>query len=462
MTYLPDLMVLFLFALFLGSPALSLRYLSLQCLGPSPLSSDPLAGALSGVSVGLFLGYLLLTWLPASPSSARLKNVLIILFTVIALMVPTCSDILARRDLGLTDQAGRTISLAHDGGVLQTEAAMEFLLQGKSPYQADYSQTAMAQGRDSQPALWQYYGFKENPAFHYFPYPPAILLLSLPFYLASKSLLGWYDQRLVAILALFLLGLFTTLLAKPDERRPLFLAIIVLNPLLARFFQMGMNDVYYITGLFFTILLLQKKQIRSAAFALGLACGLKQFAWLVIPFFGAYVWSQCHQNDGQAERFTAILGRFMGRIWPGILALGLIFGPFLIWDKTGLIHSLLLAQNSEYPFRAAGLGLSNFLIFFGWVHSFGDPFPFWIAYGVVILPLVGYGIRQVSRLGSLSAMLSFSALTLLLFLFFSRHFAPNYLWGILTLLTAAGMLRQENESSLMGEPDEMRDCSRRK
>ena len=52
--------------------------------------------------------------------------------------------------LVLLRQGSGPASYSHDGGVIQTEAAIDFLLQGRNPYVEDYLNTPMAEwGRSS-------------------------------------------------------------------------------------------------------------------------------------------------------------------------------------------------------------------------------------------------------------------------------------------------------------------------
>jgi hypothetical protein len=163
-------------------------------------------------------------------------------FSVLYLVLPTVSDVAARRQLGLQND-GRYVSFPHDGGVLQTEAATRFLMQGRNPYSTHYRDTEMTLSHHSARRLWEPLGFEENPALTYFPYPPGTLLASLPFHVVGAVLFGWFDQRLVYLAALVPLGLAGYFLPSRAAFRLPFLTLLVSNPIHARYFVQGFNDI---------------------------------------------------------------------------------------------------------------------------------------------------------------------------------------------------------------------------
>ena len=71
-------------------------------------------------------------------------------------------------------------------------------------------------------------------------YLPGLLLLSLPFRQAITPLLGFYDQRLLYLLA-YVVVLLLPLLAQRPERKLSLLAAVGLNPLLLDPIAIGMN-----------------------------------------------------------------------------------------------------------------------------------------------------------------------------------------------------------------------------
>lgn len=72
-----------------------------------------------------------------------LKWLLLIGIILGAVYLPALKMILLRQQSG-------PASYTHDGGVIQTEATIQFLLAGKNPYREDYTQTPMAEWGFSQ------------------------------------------------------------------------------------------------------------------------------------------------------------------------------------------------------------------------------------------------------------------------------------------------------------------------
>ena len=92
--------------------------------------------------------------------------------------------------LTLLRQGSGPASYSHDGGVIQTEATIDYLLHGKNPYVEDYLKTPMAE-----------WGINEfRTALYHYPYLPWTFLFSAPFKLLASGVIGWYDQRFVYLL----------------------------------------------------------------------------------------------------------------------------------------------------------------------------------------------------------------------------------------------------------------------
>ncbi len=68
----------------------------------------------------------------------RWKGLVLAGILMTAVLLPTGKLILLRQGSG-------PASYAHDGGVIQTEATVQFLLEGKNPYREDYVDTPMAE-----------------------------------------------------------------------------------------------------------------------------------------------------------------------------------------------------------------------------------------------------------------------------------------------------------------------------
>ena len=150
----------------------------------SPRPGDPIGLLLVACTLGLLLLYLLLDLALADPWRTRLKAWLLAGILLTAVFLPTGKLILLRA-------ANGPASYTHDGGVIQTEATIRFLLAGQNPYVEDYVNTPMAE--------WGFSRFRT--ALYHYPYLPWTFVFSAPFYLLGQAV-GFYDQRLVYLLLL--------------------------------------------------------------------------------------------------------------------------------------------------------------------------------------------------------------------------------------------------------------------
>jgi hypothetical protein len=432
-----DIVVLFSLSVFLIRMRPQIGYLS-YVLGPkTQISQDALGGAIIGMSTLLVLAFFLIALKGRGTWAKYLKISIVCFFAVFFVVLPTISDMAARKNIGLRSH-GRQVSVAHDGGVLQTEAAIKFILKGISPYSADYRDTEMKRGADSDPLLWKRLGFDENPAHHYYSYPPFALLLSIPFHLLSEWLFDWYDQRVVYLFAFVALGFMSYRFPMSTQFKLPFMTLLVLNPISSRELMWGMNDVLCLTFIVASILPLYRNQYRTSALMLGLACGLKQFAWVLVPFYLMYLFTLVPMG-----KLSVRLKALVRYAWPLFITLCSLFVPFLVWDPRGFFYSLITANAVVYPFRSTSLGFTNFLILFGWIEHSRDSFPNVIFYMVVVGPLSCLGLWRIAARKSLSSMVTWYMVTLLFFLFFSKHFAPNYFALLFSLMAITVVVTHE-------------------
>jgi len=434
-----DLFVLTLFAVLLILSPPRMAYLSSRFTSGGGFSPDALGGAATGAAMALWFIYFFASVRPSRRGDA-LKLGIVVGFAILFFLLPAISDMAARAEMGLQSE-GRYVAFPHDGGVLQTEAATGFLLSGANPYAARYGDTEMVRSHHSRPGLWRNLGFRENPAFGFFPYPPATLFVSVPFYGIGHGLLGWYDQRVVHIVAFILLGFLAYRLPRRESLRLPFLALVLLSPFHVKYFIEGYNDILCALFLLAAIFATRERHDRAGALLLGIACGLKQFAWLLVPLYLAYLYARA-PGGTHGERARSV----WGKSWPLFASTAIIFLPFLVWGPARLVHCLITAQGTIFPFRSGSLGLSNFLILFGLVESPRQPFPHWLFYLLLVLPVAAYGAWKVVGRPTVSAMLTGYAFLLFVFLFVSRFFAFNYLW-LLFLVAACALLEELDAGS---------------
>lgn len=399
---------------------------------------DPLKPLYNVFKVSMLMAYLFVDLLPVSNERWRrafLAIKLIIISSIVSMtvIVPSVNWIAARHFTGPS-------SYAHDGGVVQTEEAMKFLLNGENPYSATYENTPVKDAVN--PALWQRYGIKGNPIIDHYTYPPLAFLASVPFLKASTSLIGWYDQRFFYLL-LFALTLVLAYKIPPNtaSRLPIVIALS-LNPFSVPGIKEGMNDILLLFLLVATVYLLKTGRAVAASVMLALACGSKQMAWVMVPFFFTYLYGS--KKEAGIKDIVVFRG-----IVVFISIIAAIFLPFLIWDGHALISDILSfhggTTSHPYPLRGdAGYGFANLILHFGLVDSVTAYFPFTLIQAVFTLPLLGWLLFRQVKGNSLDTMLAGYTLMLFAFLFLGRYMAGNYIGLILSLLTVSYLMQERS------------------
>jgi hypothetical protein len=442
----PHVALLGLMVFFLLDRPPNTSFLSYAANLMHPMSKDPLSGMLRTLAVLFFAGYAATIRTTQGKWLGVFRTCTVFLFAFVFVVMPIINDMAVRQAMGVSHD-GRPVSIAHDGGVLQTEAALDFMFQGISPYGADYSETDMARGLDSAPRIWTRMGFDSNPAHHFFPYPPLILFLSAPFYAIGKAIHGWYDQRLVYLLALIALAIACIYLARGQKRlesaQAPFLGFVILNPFLARYLPPGRNDIVCLLFLFLTVVALLKNRWVLTSVLLALACGAKQTAWFLVPLFFAMIASESVETDRRSRKKLLIRSAV---IFASVSLV--VWLPFLIWDAGDLLHDVIVAQGAAYPFRPHGFGITDLLIFFGAIDSHRDALSLLLPGLLLTLAPLGWGCWRVYRNGRLSELLLWFSLSLLTFMFFCRFFAPNHFAvPFTTLLLSALHIKREDKSA---------------
>ena len=100
----------------------------------NPRPGDPLGLVLVALTLGLLIAYFIVDLAMRETRAVRWKSILLGAILVTAVLLPTLKLVLLRNDNG-------PASYTHDGGVIQTEATIRYLLEGKNPYAEDYVNT---------------------------------------------------------------------------------------------------------------------------------------------------------------------------------------------------------------------------------------------------------------------------------------------------------------------------------
>lgn len=383
------------------------------------------------VVIGLFVYVGLDLWLPdadpdAPPATRRqrflfLTRLTIVFFVVaVAAVLPTGYNMIQRA-------ATNPAFFAHDG-LIQTEIAIEYLLDGRNPYTEDYINTPMADFPGNEPP------FTDAPLYHN-AYLPFLFIGSIPFYSLSHSLWEWYDQRIVYLLAYFGVILLLPQLVAGTRNKLAAVIAVGLNYLFTFYLADGRNDVVILFGLVLAAYFLAQQRWILAGVVLGLTMATKHQAWFFLPFYLVYLLPK--------QPKTADFRRLIVQLLPVALTAALVLLPFLAWDFSAFIEDTVtyVTGSGTTSFPMKGWGFSTLLVTFGLVPSPEAAFPFSLFELLFGLPVLLFMLRRQWRDNSLqNAWLGF-ALFSFTFQFFSRFFNDNYFVFVLELLLIVAFLK---------------------
>jgi hypothetical protein len=382
----------------------------------------------------------------------RVKLLLIWAILLLTVFAPSIKMMLLRQGSG-------PASYSHDGGVIQTEATVNFLLSGRNPYIEDYTRTPMAE--------WGIGEFRT--ALYHYPYLPWTFVFSAPFKLLADRTLGWYDQRMVYLLLFALTLALLPGLARQPQTRLLLVMLIGLNPIMGSDLIYGQNDSFVLAWIVLSLWLWVKASERrgrwadtpdkgdstpgrgggrgwylASAAAFGLACASKPTAWFLAPFYLVLLAGSdelLERGKGGWERARGWLGGMLCRAWPALAAGALIIGPWFVWNPAAMYDDVWRWANgtSSRAYQIWGWGASNLLLAFGWVTSRFAYWPFWIPELLLGLPLMAWLLWRQLRENGLGAALWGYGLFILVFFFVSRFLNENYL-GYLVAILVLGAL----------------------
>lgn len=404
----------------------------------SPWPGEPVGLLLIALSLGFAFAYLLVDLACASRWRSRAKWLLLISVLATALFLPTLKLVLLRQQSG-------PASYTHDGGVIQTEATIGFLLGGRNPYRENYTETPMAE-----------WGFDEyRTALYHYPYLPWTFVFSAPFYLIGQ-VGGFYDQRLVYLLLLAVALALAPRLVQGERARLAVVMLLGLNPLMGLDVIFGQNDSFVLAWIVFSLVAWQRwrnsgqtKWRLISALLFGLACASKPTAWFFAPFYGLLLLADRPglAGEGWGGLLRAVPG-IVGRVWPGLLALGLLVGPYLVWDANAFYDDVWRwsSGQGETGYQIWGWGASNFVLILGLVADRFGQWPFLLLQAVVALPLLIWFLRRQQRDNQPGLALWHYATLLAFFFYTSRFLNENYL-GYLLAFFALGYLMSKEQTA---------------
>ncbi len=400
---------------------------------------DPIGLLLIVAALGCLLAYLLIAEF-VSGERLRYWISLVLIWAIVLLTVAAPS-----LKLALLRQNSGPASYSHDGGVIQTEATIEYLLDGKNPYVEDYVATPMAE-----------WGIDEfRTALYHYPYLPWTFLFSAPFKLLADATIGWFDQRFVYLLLFAVMLLLTPGLVRDKQNKLLLVMLLGLNPIMGSDLIYGQNDSFVLAWIVLSLWLYGRGrmpgagrgwQIASAA-VLGLACASKPTAWFLAPFYLVLV-AGSDPRDLWRRPITW-LGCAWRAGWPALAVTALIVGPYLAWNPAALFDDVWRwsAGTSETAYQIWGWGASNLVLALGWVKDRFAYWPFWLTELLIGLPLLLVLLKKQATDNTPARAAWSYGLFLLAFFFFSRFLNENYLGYILALLAVGILADPEKRAS---------------
>lgn len=398
-------------------------------------TTDPVTLLLISLAFGLFLIYLVVdTWGKRLGETAAFRVKMGLVYAMVVLLVFGQTLLF----IGLRHITGPA-AYTHDGGVIQTEVTIEYLLAGVNPYVADYLNTPMAE-----------WGTEYRTALYHFPYLPWTFVFSAPFYLLSQAILGWFDQRLVYLLLFGLsLGIAQSLARRRQDKLSVVM-LIGLNPILSSDVIFGQNDSFVLFWIVLALWLLRWGETRHkaglrllSAAALGLACASKPTAWFLVPFWLLLLAREEEQGRANVKLFLRKGGKWLSllvrRAWPLAAVFIVLIGPWFIWNPAAMLDDVWRwsAGTADAAYQIRGWGFSNFILAFNLVPDRLAYWPFWILEVLVAVPLlIGLLWRQAQH-NTAGTMLYNYVLLLFAFFYASRFLNENYLGYLLGLFALA-------------------------
>jgi hypothetical protein len=404
--------------------------------------TDPVSMMLIVIAVGMLATYLIVDIFAGERQIRAYRLKLVLIYGLIALLVIGKTILL----INLRQIRGPA-SYAHDGGVIQTEVTINYFLQGLNPYVEDYVDTPMAE-----------WGFAEyRTALYHYPYLPWTFVAATPFFLLSQGLIGWFDVRIVYLLAFVItLALVQALVRRPQEKL-IALAVVGLNPIAALSLIFGENDPFVMAWILLGLWLLQTSLVRQEKYrfwlgsaAFGLACATKPTAWFLVPFWLLYLLRDQWGDSliPAASIWPAQFKTLLGRTWPLPVVTLLVIGPWFVWNPEAMFDDVYrwAAGQGSTGYQIWGWGASNFVLGFGWVSDRFEYWPFAIPTLLITLPLLGLLLWRQARSNTMAIMLYAYVVLLFAFFYVSRFLQPNYLGFMLGFLALAVTLEEKSES----------------
>lgn len=315
--------------------------------------------------------------------------------------------------------------------ILQQEAAIRFLLEGKNPYKETYFGTPLEQ--------WHYDELGSsavNPALYHFVMPPWYLLFPLPFYFFSIPLLGYFDARIVLLFCVVGTLLVLARWFKDKTLSILAVTITALSPATVDYLIEGRSDMFVLFWFLLSLFLLDKKRYLLSSLVFGLAIVSKQSIWIALPYFILYQWAVQKKTVQSVLLSLGVIG----------IVVTAVTMPFLVWDARAFFDSVIfyLSGNAVHSYPVSGYGLGMLLYEFGVIKNIHDTYPFAIWQMLMGLPVLVTTLWWLAKKPMLSRLILGYGISLFVIWYTSRYFNNSHI-GYLTSVFAIGALKSLDE-----------------
>ena len=227
-------------------------------------------------------------------------------------------------------------------GLLFARYSVDLLLEGKNPYAH-----SMLPAFDEYPIREEYVTYKiDGNIVTSLSYPALSVLVFLP-----QALLGIPNLNLTSVFVILLVLLFL-IRESPTYLKFAPFAVLFTDPSLIAFSFGGVFDIIWVFPLLIAMKFWYVGRIRAAAFAVGLACAVKQTPWFITPFLAIWL----YERSEDVEEFLQVAIRCIGYGLAGFLLPNL---PFIVWDFRAWIDGVLTPiAGGGVPLVKQGAGLT--------------------------------------------------------------------------------------------------------
>src|SRR3989344_2323080 len=312
--------------------------------------------------------------------------------------------------------------------ILQQEAAMRYVIEGKNPYKETYFGTPVESfhyaDSTGKSAI--------NPALYHFVMPPWYLILPFLFYFPATSILGFFDGRMVLGAGMIVTVILLWRWFRDKELGILTILITALSPATVDYFIEGRSDGFVLPWLVGALFALDRRKWFVSAVLMGFSLMSKQTTWILLPYFVGFLWMK-------RKRMPLL-------VTASVVAL--LSLPFFLWDAGAFIEStiLYLSGNSATSYPVSGYGLGMVLYELGFIKDLHAYYPFLFWQMLVTIPALVLGFRWLKKTMKISPLIPVYALTLFLFWYTSRYFNNSHA-GFLSWIFVLGTMRYIDEKS---------------